>query len=383
MMHEFLTENRDELITRCRAKVLLRQRREATDDQLKNGIPLFLDQLTQTLTAEQDDEFAVSKRISGASGGDAAAPSEIDLGASVHGKALLVLGYSVDQVVHDYGDLCQAITELASERHAPFAVDEFRTLNRCLDNAIADAVTGFSSERDSAAVERLYSEANKRLGALVHELRNSLQMANLSIRAMELGGLTLIGATGSVLKRSLASMQHLIDSSLAEVRANRSAPIPRTIFSLADLVQDARTSAQLEADVKGCVLLVAAVDPVLRIEANRGLLLGSLANILSNAFKFTHRHTSVSLKAYALEDRIHIDVEDQCGGLPSDYELKMFTPFAQLGEDKTGLGLGLSIARQNVEAMGGTLAVQNVSEVGCIFTIAFPMNTVDRRTVNP
>lgn len=379
MMHDFLTENRNELTARCKANVRLRPHRDATNEQLKNGIPLFLDQLTRTLAAEQNDEFALSKRISGGSGGDALAPSEIGHGACVHGQALLALGYSVDQVVHDYGDLCQAITELASERNSRFAVEEFRTLNRCLDNAIADAVTGFSSARDNEAIDRLSSEANERLGALVHELRNSLQMANLSVRAMELGGLTLMGATGSVLKRSLVSMGNLIDSSLGDVRANRTAPIPRTIFSLADLVQDARTSAQLEADVRGCVLLVTVVDPVLRIEANRDLLLGSLANILSNAFKFTHPHTSVGLNAYALEDRIHIDVEDRCGGLPPNHEMQMFTPFAQLGEDKTGLGLGLSISRQNVEAMGGTLTVRNLSEVGCIFTIAFPLSTVDRR----
>ncbi|MBC7957139.1 MAG: sensor histidine kinase, partial [Cytophagales bacterium] len=125
---------------------------------------------------------------------------------------------------------------------------------------------------------------------------------------------------------------------------------------------------------------VAPVDLVLRVEANRDLLLGSLANLLSNAFKFTHRHTSVNLNAYALEDRIHIDVEDRCGGLPSDYAETMFTPFAQLGADKSGLGLGLSIARQNVESMGGTLTVRNVIEVGCVFTIGFPISTVDRRT---
>ena len=70
--------------------------------------------------------------------------------ATAHGKDLLTLGYSVDQVVHDYGDLCQAITDLAFERDAPFATSEFRTLNRCLDNAIADAVTEFSFQRESS-----------------------------------------------------------------------------------------------------------------------------------------------------------------------------------------------------------------------------------------
>ena len=63
----------------------------------------------------------------------------------MHGADLLRLGYTVDQVVHDYGDVCQAVTELAGEHDQEISTNEFRTLNRCLDNAIADAVTAFGS----------------------------------------------------------------------------------------------------------------------------------------------------------------------------------------------------------------------------------------------
>ena len=379
-MHTFLSNNRNELISRCKMKVSQRPRRGATDEQLKNGVPLFLDQLIRTLIAESSQEDDVALQVSGPSGGDILALSEIGVGATAHGKALLGLGFTVDQVVHDYGDLCQSITELAYERDAPFSVEEFRTLNRCLDNAIADAVSEFSAQRDASLVDRLSSEANERLGFLVHEVRNALQMANLAVRAMELGSLAFTGATGSVLKRSLASMRNLVDSSLAEVRANSNLPVPRSIFSLAALIEDARTSAQLEADVRGCVLLVAPVDPVLRVEANRDLLLGSLGNLLSNAFKFTQRNTPVHLIAHEVDHRVLIDVEDRCGGLALNYEETMFKPFTQMSSDRTGLGLGLSIARQNVESMGGTLTVKNLPEVGCIFTIGFPNSTVERRS---
>lgn len=374
-MNDFLANNRDELIERCKAKVALRPRRDATEEQLKNGVPLFLDQLTRTLRAERHNEEGASLRISGASGGDALALSEIGVGAAAHGKSLLALGFSVDQVVHNYGDLCQAITELAQERDAPFSVDEFRTLNRCLDNAIADAVTEFSLQRDTEIAERLTSEANERLGSLVHEIRNSLRTARLSVRAMELGGLTLVGATGSVLKRSLASMRSLVDSSMDEVRASDGASAVQSTFSLASLVHDAKTAAELDADVRGSVLLVEPVDPLLRIEANRYLLLGALANLLRNAFKFTQPRTEVRLRAYAVDDRILIDVEDRCGGLAADYAEKMFAPFSQNGADRTGLGLGLSIARNSVEANGGTLTVRNMAGVGCVLTIDLPRCT--------
>lgn len=378
MMHEFLYNNRDDLIARCKSKVALRPKREATDDQLKNGIPLFLEQLTRTLEAEQRNDGKSSLEISGSSGGDLLALSEVGVSAATHGKALLTLGYSVDQVVHDYGDLCQAITDLAFERDAPFSIDEYRTLNRCLDNAIADAVSAFSVQRDSRIAEKTSTDSNQRLGFLVHELRNSLNVAKLATQAMEMGGLTITGATGAVLKRSHASMQQLIDSSLADVR-NLSDANNQSIFSLASFISEAQASADLEATSRACSLAVAAVDPVLRIQANRDRLLGALANLLGNAFKFTQAHTQIALTAYLFENRILVDVEDCCGGLPEDYENKLFTPFVQLGDDKSGLGLGLAVARQSVEAFGGTLTVRNLPDQGCIFTISLPNCTLERR----
>ncbi len=116
--------------------------------------------------------MAESLHISGASGGDATNMSLIGASAIAHGKELLELGYSVDQVVHDYGDICQAITDLAVERDAPFSVNEFRTLNRCLDNAIANAVSEFSARRDVTFALKQSADENERRGVLVHEIRN-------------------------------------------------------------------------------------------------------------------------------------------------------------------------------------------------------------------
>src|SRR5436305_1625447 len=62
-------------------------------------------------------------------------------GRTGHGRDLLGLGFTVSQVVHDYGDICQASTELAVDQNAPITTIEFHILNRCLDTAIADAVT--------------------------------------------------------------------------------------------------------------------------------------------------------------------------------------------------------------------------------------------------
>lgn len=371
-MHDFLANNHDDLIVRCAEKVARRPRRAATKQQLENGIPMFLDQLTRTLEAEQEGEVGAGTSISGASGGDATRLSEMGVSAAAHGKELLKLGYTVDQVVHDYGDLCQAITDLAVERDAPFSIDEFRTLNRCLDNAIADAVTEFSAERDSTIAAQQSSDLNERVGFLMHELRNSLGTATLAAHALEAGNLSMAGATGAILKRSLASLSSLIERSLVEVRIKAKLPLQQERFSLAGFIEEAQAAAVLDAKARGCALIVPAVDPLLTVNGNRERLLAALGNLLSNAFKFTHSHTDVTLNAYALGDRIIIEVEDHCGGLLAGDAEKMFRPFTQRSADRTGLGLGLTIALQSVEADGGMLSVRNVPTIGCVFTISLP-----------
>lgn len=374
-MHQFLSNNRDELIVRCKRKVAQRPLRAATDRQLVHGIPMFLDQLTRTLVAEDEDEPDLSVRISGPSGGDSLALSEIGVSAAKHGKELLDLGYTVDQVVHDYGDLCQAITDLAFERDAPFAVVEFRTLNRCLDNAIADAVTEFSLHRETRLAGIHVAEEKQRIGFLVYELRNSLGTAALAVRALELGGMAIGGATGTILKRSLETLALQIGRALSEV--SNTAPQDRQTFSLASFIADAGMSARLYANLARCTFKVQSVDPSLAIFANRELLQAALAHLLQNAFRFTQADTVVHLRAYAADERILIKVADHCGGLPPGSEAKIFVPFLSNGSRSAELGLGLSIARQSVEADMGTLTVRDIPGTGCIFTISMPRHALD------
>lgn len=375
-MHSFLFDNRDELIARCKAKVARRPNRAATPQQLANGVPLFLGQLTDTLRAEGEGNVAEGERISGPAGGDAASLSQIGVGATAHGKALLALGYTVNQLVHDYGDLCQAITDLAVERNAPFSVSQFRTLNRCLDNAIADAVTGFSAQRDETLSLRRSADESERLGVLVHELRNYLQTATLGFTALESGTVPISGSTGALVKRSLLAQAALLERALGEVRTQASAPGQTHPFSVAAFIAEARSIASLSASERGCAFRVPEVDENLAITGNRDHLLAALVNLLQNAFKFTHAHTEVTLHAYSAGDRVFIDVKDNCGGLPQGFAAKMFKPFTQGSEDRTGLGLGLSIARRTIEADGGSLTVRDAPGTGCVFTVSIPRQTL-------
>ena len=147
---------------------------QPTQDELAHGIPTFLDQLIETLTIEQTSEPQDDKSLSVLnSRGEVA--SDVGTTAALHGRDLFHEGFTIEQVVRDYGDVCQAVTKLAIETGAPISVDEFRTFNRCLDNAIAGAAA----------------------------------------TAMKVGSVGTNGATAALLDQSLMAMRNLIDPSLA------------------------------------------------------------------------------------------------------------------------------------------------------------------------
>ena len=323
---------------------------------------------------EQAPHPMLSRSVSGPSGGGGS--SEISRTAARHGRELLKQGFTVDQVVHDYGDLCQAITDLAYERNAPIVVDEYRTLNRCLDNAIAGAVTEFAQERDLLIADRDAQALNERLGFLAHELRNLINTATLAVTAIKAGNVGLAGATGAVLDRSLIGLRNLIDRSLADVRVAAGMPPRLKLISLADFITEVKITAALEAQARGCEFSIQPVDPSLAVLADWELLSSAVGNLLQNACKYTQPRTEVCLHAYAAGDRVLIEVEDHCGGLhPGDAE-RMLQPFTQLGTDRTGLGLGLSICQRSVEANKATLHVRDVPGSGCVFTISLPRHAL-------
>jgi diguanylate cyclase (GGDEF)-like protein len=115
--------------------------------ELAHGIPIFLDQIIKTLAIQEKGHPLRGRPDPN----HRAAGADINVGAMamLHGRDLQKQGFTLEQVIRDYGDVCQAITILAVETGAPILPAEFRTFNRCLDDAIAAAVTAYS-ERQSA-----------------------------------------------------------------------------------------------------------------------------------------------------------------------------------------------------------------------------------------
>ena len=181
---------------------------------------LFLQQLVESLRAEAITPHPASFNVE-----PSPAPTEIGRAATIHGAALLRLGYTVDQVVHDYGDVCQSVTELAVQHQKPIATSEFRTLNRCLDNAIADAVTDFGNAH-KVLLENQAETLQQRLHYFVLEHRRLIEIALQAHAAIKSGQVGVTGATGSLLVTTLEDLRTLTDRALPEIRRGYEAAIP-------------------------------------------------------------------------------------------------------------------------------------------------------------
>ncbi len=356
MLHEFLRINRNEILELSAEKTKKLAGSRTNSEQLNAGLPLFYEQLIKVLEHKLNEH-----------------PREEMLAAAAsHGKEFLSLGYSLSHVVHSYGSMCQAITELATIKNAKISSSEFNILNGCLDIAIASAVSEFQFRSNEASEEREL----KHLGFLAHELRNALSSATIAQEMIRAGLVGVGGSTASVLEANLAHMRNLIDRSLSEVRMRADSDLFVEKFRLSDLFDQIVTTAKVDAAKKNQTLGT-EIDWKIEIEADRQYILSAVANMIQNAIKYTKSGGKILLRGKIINDRVSIEVEDECGGIQVDKINSLFKPFVQENSDRSGLGLGLTITQRAVHLSQGSIHVKNNPGVGCSFIVEIP------RKINP
>lgn len=353
MLRSFLEKNRDLILIQARERVVRRSGSSTTDEDRTRGLPVFLDQLGEALRKATAHEVVDH--------------SEIQHSAYQHGHDLYHHGLRVDQVVHDYGDLCQVVTGLAVEQGFPVDVSEFRTLNLCLDDAIAGAVTAYSQEHD----REIADEGTERLGILAHEMRNVLNAGILAFGCSKEGVVAPSGNTSAMLDRTFLRLQTLIDRSLADVRLDAGMRNMERI-AVHEIVEEVAVGASLLAETRGVESSITKVDHTIFVEGDRQIIEAAVANLLRNAFKFTRPSTTVKLGASATATRVLIEVEDECGGLPPGNPDDLLRPFEQRGADRSGVGLGLAICVKAAKASDGEIHVRDLPGHGCVFTLDLP-----------
>ncbi len=383
MLHEFLQKNRVEVLAMTEKKALELAGSRPSSAQLKKGLPIFYEQLMDVIHVERGTTPSSSPPGKDQEGMAQAAhesdeeamamasgrPNEVAVAKSAgeHGTELLRLGYTLSHVVHAYGAMCQSITELATAKKVLITTKEFHDLNRCLDVAIAGAVTGFQAQQDT----KVTSKEIEHFGFLAHELRNALSSANMAFQMIKKGTVAVGGNTGLVLEKSLNRLEALIDRSLTEVRLRVDPKVHITSGNLLQLVDQIVVTAEVEARTKKQTLDI-QIDPALDIEADQQLFYSALSNLIQNALKYTHTGGKIQVRGKLVGENIVVEVEDECGGLSPNAATDLFKPFEQQNEDRNGLGLGLTIAQRAIALNHGKIEVTNLAGTGCIFKITLP-----------
>ena len=340
MLHAFITLYRDEIIDSCRQKAAARCTQPRSNLETDHGVPLFLDQLVAVLLAGQLLVAPASR-----------AADPVTVGASTT------------------GDICQSITELGIKTNTPFNTEDFGTLNRCLDNAIAAAVKMYTSQSEKGIIQRAREHPSEQMVFIIHELRNLVSTAVAAFDVLTTGEVGVPGSTGAVLRRSLAGLRDLAAYSLTFVPSTQTATSRRRILVcefVAQVAASARAGIKRKARLK-----VMPIQKGLAISADREVLGAALGNLLLNALTFTQPGSIVTLQVGASADRVLIEVHDECGGIPDTQLSELFRP-AESPEADQNRRAGLAFSRWGVEMNGGRLDARNLPGKGCIFTLDLP-----------
>lgn len=351
--------NLAELLEARSAEILARWKTEVSGSlhpetmphpQLVDHLPAFLAEIAQALR-------------------DRAGPDGSRVAAE-HGQQRLELGFSLDGVVREYGALREAILAVAKVQGVEVRESEYRVLFDCIITGIAAAVSEYQRQRDA----ELQRHMNEHFAFIAHELRNPLGSALAALSMLERKErLDMSERFAQVLRRGLTRMHELIDSTLRTAQLATALSLQREPIKLSALLEDMEMSAAASAEERQVKLELDLADDV-TLEVDQRLVRSALTNLVRNAVKFSHAGGLVTVRARANSEHVVIEVEDSCGGLPPGMVQQAFVPFAQLGTDRSGFGLGLAIAKQAADAHHGVIRVQDLPGKGCIFALELPLS---------
>src|SRR5262249_34611866 len=350
-LHDFLRDHGDRVIERWRHR--LRESLGPDDRsraELVDEMPAFIAEIVAALDPARPSALPDDSEI---------APS--------HGRQRWRAGFDVDEVVREYGLLGDAILEAVNEGGGVISAREARILLTSLHTGAAEAVSAYVRRRD----EDERQQGARHLSFIAHELRGPLSTAwtSLSIiqRTLEQAPTRAV----ELLDRSLIRLRELIDHVLVAGRLEAGMAPQYTRIAVGDLLRTIEADAAPQAEDRG-LTIVTDVPAGLEVDGDERLLHSAIGNLVRHAVKFSARGGTVRLRSYAQGPEVVIEIEDTCGGLPPDVGPDLFEPFVQRASDRTGLGLGLAIVRQAVEAHRGSVELRDRPGSGCLFTVRIP-----------
>jgi hypothetical protein len=240
---------------------------------------------------------------------------------------------------------------------------------------------------------RLYKELldlneikNRILGVVAHDLRNPITVISSYARIMSRG---MLGFINQEQKEALEKIQKTCENmtsmvnELVDISAIESGRLelkPADV-DLKEFLKDCYSSNQILAMEKNITLKLEHDPDLPTVFWDSNRITQVINNLVTNAVKFSHPETTITIRACVKEEEVEISVEDQGQGIPEDEIGRIFMDFGKTsvkptaGEKSTGLGLAIS--RRNVEAHGGSIRVESLVGKGSTFFITLPIKNTD------
>jgi signal transduction histidine kinase len=259
-------------------------------------------------------------------------------------------------------------------RHVSFAITRQRRDDQLRASADEQARL-FAEAHDASRAKSLF------LATMSHELRTPLNAIAGYADLLEAGihgDLTPVQRDDVL--RIQANQRHLlrlIDDVLdfAKLEAGH-LQFEITDVPVQETVDGSRAFIEPQLHAKAIKFEGKSGDPRITCRADRAKMQQVLANLLSNACKFTPPRGIVTVDWHATEDAVHVHVSDTGPGIPEDHLETIFAPFVQLQTGfrrmAEGTGLGLSISRELARGMGGDVTAASVMGQGSTFTLTLP-----------
>jgi signal transduction histidine kinase len=355
-LHELLAAKRDDIMLRWKVQVQGTLVPESMPTfELIDHLPEFLGEILAALRAD--------------SGLTSVGPSPDDSpSAAGHGEQRLRLGFSLDSVVREYGALRTAIVTTAIDAGVQVTFRELQVVFDSIITGVAHAVSEYTHQRDA----ELLRHANEHFAFIAHELRNPLGSARMAFELLKKKGeIPAEGHAVGALERGLQQTSDLIDQTLKVARVASGIDLRREWTTLRTLLEEAGVVAFSEAELKGVELRL-TIETDERVNLDQRLVRSALGNLVRNGVKYTPSGGVVQVRAQIANGRAVLEVEDSCGGLPPGKVEEAFAPFVRLDNQQSGFGLGLAIAKQAVDAHGGSIRIQNLPGKGCVFVLELP-----------
>ncbi|MDR5883819.1 ATP-binding protein [Caballeronia sp. LZ032] len=258
----------------------------------------------------------------------------------------------------------------------------FHVVAASLDGSV---VAWFGDVTARVRAEQALAEADRRkdefLATLAHELRNPLAPIRQVAEILEQPGVTdgQRRWCTTLLRRQSAAMALLLDDLLDVSRITRGAlSLRREAVALKEVIDDAVETARPMLDGKSHELVVKLPARPVHLEVDRLRLAQVIANLLTNAAKYTQPGGHIELTVTSVEAEIVLAVRDNGIGIEPDKLSAIFSMFSQVNPDhhrQGGLGIGLALSKSLIELHGGRLTASSAGkDKGSCFSIHLPAN---------